>query len=147
MPRKIIPYEPYLVDLAKQLRRNMTLSEVLLWNQLKNKQMLGFDFDRQKPLDRYIVDFYCKDLQLAIEIDGTSHDGDEQFKLDIKRQKTLELLGVHFLRFDDKDVKKNMTGVLFVIEEWIKKNSDFDKDPALFLRFAQDDNPSQEGIV
>ncbi|MCB9317908.1 MAG: endonuclease domain-containing protein [Lewinellaceae bacterium] len=147
MPRKIIPYEPYLVDLARQLRKNMTLSEVLLWNQLKNKQMLGFDFDRQKPLDRYIVDFYCKDLQLAIEIDGTSHDGDEQFKLDIKRQKTLELLGVHFLRFDDKDVKKNMTGVLFVIEEWIKKNSDFDKDPALFLRFAQDDNPSQEGIV
>ena len=140
MPRRIIPYEPYLVDLAKQLRKNMTLSEVLLWNQLKNKQMLGFDFDRQKPLDHFIVDFYCKDLQLAIEIDGTSHDGDEQFKLDNERQNTLELLGVHFLRFDDKDVKRNMTGVLFVIEEWIKKNSDFNKDPPLLF-------PSQEGIV
>ena len=140
LPRRIIPYEPYLVDLAKQLRKNMTLSEVLLWKQLKNKQMLGFDFDRQKPLDHFIVDFYCKDLQLAIEIDGTSHDGDEQFKLDNERQNTLELLGVHFLRFDDKDVKRNMTGVLFVIEEWIKNNSDFDKDPPLLF-------PSQEGIV
>ena len=140
MPRRIIPYEPYLVDLAKQLRKNMTLSEVLLWKQLKNKQMLGFDFDRQKPLDHFIVDFYCKDLQLAIEIDGTSHDGDEQFKLDNERQNTLELLGVHFLRFDDKDVKRNMTGVLFVIEEWIKNNSDFDKDPPLLF-------PSQGGIV
>ena len=118
----------------------MTLSEVLLWKQLKNKQLLGFDFDRQKPLDHFIVDFYCKDLQLAIEIDGTSHDGDEQFKLDNERQNTLELLGVHFLRFDDKDVKRNMTGVLFVIEEWIKKNSDFNKDPPLLF-------PSQEGIV
>jgi very-short-patch-repair endonuclease len=48
----------------------MTLSEVLLWNELKSKQVLGYDFDRQRPIDNYIVDFYCKDLQLVIEIDG-----------------------------------------------------------------------------
>ena len=48
----------------------MTLSEVLLWKSIKGKQMLGYDFDRQRPIDNYIVDFYCKDLKLAIEIDG-----------------------------------------------------------------------------
>jgi very-short-patch-repair endonuclease len=68
--RKIIPYNPKLVSLAKQLRNNMTLSEVLLWDELKSKQLLGYEFDRQRPIDNYIVDFYCKDLQLVIEIDG-----------------------------------------------------------------------------
>ncbi|GAK52433.1 hypothetical protein U14_03684 [Candidatus Moduliflexus flocculans] len=68
--RNIIPYNPNLVPLAKQLRQNMTLAEVLLWNHLKQKQMRGYDFDRQRPIDEYIVDFYCKDLMLAIEIDG-----------------------------------------------------------------------------
>ncbi len=58
--RKIIPYNPELKDLASQLRKNMTLSEVLLWIELKNKQMLGYDFDRQIPIGDYIVDFYCK---------------------------------------------------------------------------------------
>jgi very-short-patch-repair endonuclease len=55
----------------------MTLGEVLLWQRLKRKQMRGFDFDRQRPIYRYIVDFYCKDLKLAIEIDGSSHDSEE----------------------------------------------------------------------
>jgi very-short-patch-repair endonuclease len=51
--RKIIPYDPELKELAKELRHNMTLSEVLLWNELKQKQMLGFDFDRQRPIGHY----------------------------------------------------------------------------------------------
>jgi hypothetical protein len=60
MKRKIIPYNPKLKPLAKKLREKMTLSEVLLWNELKSKKMHGFDFDRQRPIDNYIVDFYCK---------------------------------------------------------------------------------------
>jgi hypothetical protein len=60
-------------ELAKQLRQNSTLSEVLLWNQLKNKQLFGLDFDRQNPLGSYIVDFYCKKLMLTIKIDGDSN--------------------------------------------------------------------------
>jgi very-short-patch-repair endonuclease len=71
--RKIIPYNPKFKDLAKELRRNMTLSEVLLWNELKQKQMSGYDFDRQRPIGNFIVDFYCKDLFLVIEIDGDTH--------------------------------------------------------------------------
>jgi very-short-patch-repair endonuclease len=62
MKRKIIPYNPKLKELARKLRKDMTLSEVLLWQELKSRQMMGYDFDRQRPIDNYIVDFYCKDL-------------------------------------------------------------------------------------
>ena len=99
----------------------MTLSEVLLWDILKQKQMLGFDFDRQRPIDQYIVDFYCKDLMLAIEIDGKSHDYEEIFANDVERQKRLESLGVRFLRFDDLEVKRDMNNVLRTMEIWIEQ--------------------------
>jgi very-short-patch-repair endonuclease len=120
--RKIIPYDPKLKPLASKLRKNMTLSEVLLWNQLKQKQMLGYDFDRQKPLDRYIVDFYCKDLMLAIEIDGTSHDDEAIYAADLLRQQSLEEQGVRFLRFEDREVKRDMPNVLRCIEGWIEEH-------------------------
>ena len=128
--RKIIPYNPELKDLARELRRNMTLSEVLLWNELKQKQILGCDFDRQRPIGNFIVDFYCKELSLAIEIDGDTHI--YRYDYDDERQSVLEGLGIHFLRFEDIEVKKNMTNVLRVIEDWIQK-----KKPT--------PNPSREG--
>jgi very-short-patch-repair endonuclease len=118
--RKIIPYNPELKQLAKELRKNMTLSEVLLWNELKQKNILGIDFDRQRPIGEYIVDFYCKELSLAIEIDGDTHI--YRYDYDESRQKELENMGVHFLRFEDIEVKKNMNNVLRVIENWIEKN-------------------------
>lgn len=71
--RKIIPYDPKLKMLVRKLRNNSTLSEVLLWLELKGKQMKGYDFHRQKPIDNYIVDFFCHELMLAIEIGGISH--------------------------------------------------------------------------
>ena len=118
--RKIIPYNPMLTPLAKQLRRNMTFAEVLLWNALKGKQMCGYDFDRQRPIDEYIVDFYCKDLMLAIEIDGTSHDHVSKAIHDVERQCRLEQLGVHVLRFRDEEVKQDIENVLWGIEGWIR---------------------------
>ena len=120
MKSKIIPYKPYLKELAKQLRQNSTLSEVILWNELKSRQLLGYDFDRQKPLDSFIVDFYCKELQLAIEVDGDSHD--YSFEEDTKRQAALEKLGIKFLRFDDREVKQELSNVLRTIEVWIIAN-------------------------
>ncbi|MEK6479170.1 DUF559 domain-containing protein [Catalinimonas sp. 4WD22] len=119
MRRKIIPYNPKLKELSRKLRKNMTLLEVFLWQELKGKQMLGYDFDRQRPIDHFIVDFYCKDLMLAIEIDGDSHFHDEAPAKDKMRQERLESFGVHFLRFDDLDVKQNMGFVLDTIQEWI----------------------------
>ena len=112
-----IPYKPYLKELARQLRNNSTLGEVLLWQELKGGALLGLDFHRQKPLDSYIVDFYCAELQLAIEIDGDSHD--YGFDEDMARQHRLEALGVRFLRFTDREVKREMTNVLRAIEGWV----------------------------
>src|SRR5688572_26684552 len=110
MKDQIIPYKPCLKILARQLRLNSTLSEVLLWNELKQKKMHGYDFDRQKLIDAFIVDFYCKKLKLAIEIDGDSHN--YQFEKDMVRQKRLEALGVNFLRFYDEEVKRDINNVL-----------------------------------
>lgn len=114
--RDIIPYNPKLVELAKQLRQNMTLSEVLLWQEIKGKQ-LGVQFSRQIPVNEYIVDFYCKNLRLAIEIDGYTHTWEGQLQKDEVRQKRLESLGIRFLRFDDLDVKKNIRWVVNSIME------------------------------
>ena len=79
---------------------------------------MGYDFHRQKPIDEYIVDFFCPALMLAIEIDGVSHIGKEE--KDRKRQRQLENLGIRFLRFDDLDVKWDMEGVLRTIKKWIE---------------------------
>lgn len=89
----------------------MTLGEILLWQELKGNQ-LGVRFSRQIPIDRYIVDFYCKELQFAIEIDGESHYHEGMPEKDIFRQERLEFLGVKFLRFDDVDVKTNIKWVV-----------------------------------
>ncbi len=119
MAVKIIPYNPILKERARQLRQNMTPGEATLWKYLKRKQMCGYDFDRQRPIDQYIVDFYCKQLMLAIEIDGYSHDSPEAQESDRARQAHLESLGVRFLRFNEEDVCAEVEGVLSVIEDWI----------------------------
>lgn len=112
---KFIPYNPALKPLARQLRQNMTFGEALLWNELKQDKLFGFDFDRQRCLDNYIVDFYCKELMLAIEIDGLSHYHEAAFEKDKIRQKKLESLGVQFIRFSEAEVKKDMFNVLRTI--------------------------------
>ena len=119
--RKIIPYNPKLKEYARKLRNNSTFNEILLWDYLKGKRMCGYDFDRQRPIDNYIVDFYCKDLMLVIEIDGESHYGKEN--KDEVRDKRLNQLGVTVLRFDDLDVRYDLEKVLEKIEEWIKENT------------------------
>jgi len=119
---KILPYNPSLKERARYLRKNSTLAEVLLWKHLKGKQVHNLDFDRQKPIGDAIVDFFCRELMLAIEIDGESHD--YKGSLDVARQRRLEALGVRFLRFQDADVKSNLTGVLQAIENWISAHQD-----------------------
>jgi very-short-patch-repair endonuclease len=120
MRRKIILYNPQLKKKARELRNNSTTSEIKLWMFLKNKQMLSYDFHRQKPLDEYVVDFFCNELMLAIEIDGLSHHNSEEY--DTERQRKLETLGIRFLRFEDDEVFYNIEKVLKTIEEWIDKN-------------------------
>ncbi len=115
MKNKIIPYNPHLKELARKLRKQGILSEVLLWKKIRNKAF-GVEFHRQVPIDEYIVDFYCHEIMLAIEIDGSSHDLEEISANDQLRQTRLELLGVTFIRFLDKDVKSDLNNVLRVME-------------------------------
>ncbi len=119
MKRRFVPYTANLKPLARKLRKGGTLSEVLLWKVLRARQMKGYQFHRQRPIDNYIVDFYCHELNLAIEIDGHSHD--YRVKEDLKRQKELENFGIHFLRFEDITVKKDIKNVIIAIENWIEE--------------------------
>ena len=118
MARRIVPYNPILKERAKKLRKQSTLSEILLWNKIKSKQILGYDFHRQKPIDNYIVDFFCVELMLAIEIDGATHF--DKLDYDQKRENKLNQLGITVLRFGDIQVKKNIESVVLEIKEWIE---------------------------
>src|SRR5882672_10069208 len=100
-------------------RNHSTYGEVLLWMELRAGQLNGYKFNRQKPLDQYIVDFYCKRLNLVIEVDGESHHSEEVRLKDEKRQRILEKFGLSFLRFDDWDVRIKMELVLQKIVEFI----------------------------
>jgi very-short-patch-repair endonuclease len=119
---KFLPYNPYLKRFSKNLRNESELSEVLLWNKIKGKQMLGYTFNRQKPILNYIADFYCKPLNLVIEVDGSSHYNDAAIAKDKRRDFEMGLLGLKVLRISDDDVKKNISTVLSEIENFIILN-------------------------
>ena len=114
-----LPYNPALKDRAKALRKAGNLAEVLFWQQVRNKQFKGLDFDRQKIVGNYIVDFYNANYQVVIEIDGSSHDEKEEY--DAKRQAYLESLGLTVLHFTDLEVKKHMDSVMRYMEDFFEK--------------------------
>ncbi len=116
MPRKIIPYNPKLKELARRLRNDSTLGEVLLWNEIKGKKF-GFDFHRQKPLLNYIVDFYCSELNLVIEIDGQYHSNEEKFEAETVRDQELGKYNLTILRFTEREVKTDINNVLRTVEQ------------------------------
>jgi very-short-patch-repair endonuclease len=119
----IIHYNPALKAKARRLRTRCTSSETLLWSKIRRKS-LGYEFHRQVPIYEYIVDFYCHELRLAIEVDGCSHEHKQEY--DLSRQRKLESLGVRFIRFDNIDIIQGMSDVirtlLTVITE-IEKNT------------------------
>ena len=114
-----LPYNKNLKEFSRKLRNNSTLGEILLWQKLRAGSMLNYTFNRQKPLGRYIVDFYCKPLKLVIEIDGAYHFEEEQKVKDNERQKLLEEMGLYFLRFSEQQVRKDMDIVLKEIGNYI----------------------------
>jgi very-short-patch-repair endonuclease len=116
-----IHYNPKLKDLAKNLRNNSTRAEIILWNHLKGKKLKGHDFHRQKPIENFIVDFFCNKLILAIELDGYTHGFEEVLVKDEIKEKRLTDLGVTVLRFTDRDVIDNIESVLKSIEDSIDK--------------------------
>jgi very-short-patch-repair endonuclease len=114
-----LPYNTSLKKFSRQLRNHSTLGEILLWKKLRAGTMMTYTFNRQKPLNRYIVDFYCKPLNLVIEVDGGYHNGTLQLIKDKERQQILESMGLNFLRFTDEQVRKDMEIVLVTIESYI----------------------------
>jgi very-short-patch-repair endonuclease len=117
--QKIIPYNPKLTALARKLRNESTETEIYLWLKLKGKQMYGYDFHRQKPIDNYILDFFCYDLLLGIEVDGYSHEILEVYNKDRIKEKRMNELGITILRFSDFEVLKDMENVIRAIEFFI----------------------------
>jgi len=114
-----LPYNKNLKEFSRKLRNNSTLGKILLWKKLRAGSMINYTFNRQKPLDRYIVDFYCKPLNLVIEIDGSYHFEEEQKVKDNERQKLLQQMGLPLLRFSEQQVRKDMDMVLKAIRNYI----------------------------
>jgi len=113
-----LPFNPKLKERARELRKAGNLSEVLLWNQVKNKQFLDLDFDRQKIIGNYIVDFYCKNLGVVIEIDGITHEG--KIEYDKQRDDYLKSLGLKIIHILDSDIKNNLSGVTEFLKSELK---------------------------
>ena len=109
-----LPYNPALKERARELRRAGNLSEVLLWNELKNGKFQGLDFDRQKIIGNYIVDFFCAEKQVVIEVDGSSHD--DKVAYDAQRDAFLTGLGLTVIHIQDVDVKRNLESVLLFLQ-------------------------------
>jgi very-short-patch-repair endonuclease len=95
----------------RSLRKRMPPAEVALWQVLRNKQANGHKFRRQYSVDRYILDFYCPSVKLAIEIDGDSHFNEAAIQADKIRQNAIEDMGIKFLRFTNHDIQENLESV------------------------------------
>ena len=108
-----------LKPLAREMRNNMTFSEVKLWNELKNGKLDGFDFGRQVNIGRYIADFCCEKAHLVIEVDGSSHIGKNEY--DSERDAFLGAMGFRILRVWNGDVLNNLDGVLEEIRKMVLK--------------------------
>ena len=102
----------------------MTMSEILLWNALKQKK-LGYDFDRQRPINEYIVDFYCPKAKLVIEVDGSQHYCGKDKEVDRRRDAFLQSLGFKVLRFSDREVLRQTDAVLEGIYRALTQNPPF----------------------
>jgi very-short-patch-repair endonuclease len=105
----------------RSLREEMPKAEALVWQRLRRRQVEGFKFRRQYSVDAYVIDFYCSELRLAIEIDGDSHLQGDAPAYDIARQRLLESLGLAVLRFTNCQVYTELDVVIDTIAEKIQE--------------------------
>ena len=110
--------KPAIFEKARELRSNMTECEKIMWNALRRKDLAGFRFRRQHPIDRFIVDFYCHEVKLVIEIDGEIHKY-QQKEYDEGRTAELERFGLTVLRFTNESVVNDLNGVLLEIHKYL----------------------------
>lgn len=120
MLKHILFYPWRLVPVAARMRRRMTRAETILWQELRRRKLLGMKFERQRPIDRYIVDFYCVRLGLAIDVDPVAALDDYNVHDERERDVRLRLGGVTVLRFSDDEVVHNLDGVLSRIRQAVR---------------------------
>jgi very-short-patch-repair endonuclease len=117
---RVIPYNHILIKLARKNRKNPTPGELRLWQKLRANRSNNIDFVRQKPLLNFIVDFYSKELELAIEVDGGSHENKEVQENDLIKESQLLEYNITILRFTEKEVLLEIDKVLEIIENFIR---------------------------
>ena len=101
------------------LRNNMTKWEVMLWNDLKGKKMFGFKVRRQYGLDQYIIDFYCPELKLAIELDGDVHYYSDKIEADKRKNQRVLNEGIHLIRLTNKDMEEDYeSAVIYLVDKF-----------------------------
>jgi len=108
---------------AEILRNHMTEAEQLLWNKLNHKQLNGYRFRRQHPINQFIVDFYCHRAKLVIELDGEIHLKEEVAERDQGREAMIRNFGIEILRFRNQDVKENIDKVLLAIKHKLSESA------------------------
>ena len=117
---EVLPKNKELLLRARSLRKGYNLSEVIFWKQVRNKEFHSIDFDRQRIIGNYIVDFYVKSLGLVIEIDGSSHNFKEEY--DEKRNEFLKSLDLKIIHISDFRIKNDLANVMLELENYIVDN-------------------------
>ena len=110
-----------LIKKARNLRNHMTRAEIILWSRLKSRQIDGYKFRRQQPILDYIVDFYCHDLRLIIEVDGEIHSLPEKIKSDRIRDNMLRINGFNVIHFANIDIETDLKSSINKIKSFISK--------------------------
>ncbi len=129
-----IPYNPKLKEYARQNRKNPTPAEKKMWELLCRKQFDGLKFTRQKPLEDFIVDFYCSELLLGIEIDGDTHAFQEKYD-ELRSDILQKRYGIEIIRYQNSDVLSNTEGVYLDLTERIKSRKKTHPKPTLTLPY------------
>ena len=116
----MLHYNKNLRPFARDLRKNMTDAERLLWSKIQGKQLWGLQFYRQKTIDNFIVDFYCPRADLVIDVDGGQHYTEDGLEKDKSRDQYLNAIGLRVMRFNNLDVLKNIEGVISMLDVHLK---------------------------
>ena len=141
---------PAILSRARELRREMTPQEHKLWQRLRGKQLLGLRFRRQHPINRFILDFFCYEHKVAVEIDGDSHYQPDQQEYDQARTDWLVQHGIRVIRFTNRDLDANIEGVLGEIAQVCGADTDLalssaDSPPSNSPRWGEDLTSPQRG--
>ena len=112
MERRAFRVDPRILEVARAMRAEQTPAEQKLWWCVRSRRLAGFKFRRQHPVDRYVVDLYCAECRLVVELDGPSHHQEHQKKYDANRTADLERAGCTVVRIPNREVHENIDGVL-----------------------------------